>query len=199
MLHNPFRIFCSLVLIAVIVLSPSSSFAGFEPHEVRTFERHKEMALKGDPAGQHALATHYVFGGGVLKDEVEAAKWYRKAAEQGYARSQDSLARCYLNGEGLAKDEAEALKWFRKAADQGYTLAQIQVGVFYAKGIIVTKDQIEAYAYFNLAGISDEIGREALTNLEKGMTQEARLKGQQRTKELLKEIEARKISKRVAK
>jgi hypothetical protein len=58
----------------------------------------------------------------------------------------------------------------------------------------VGKDEIEAYAYFNLAGIRYEDARKALARLEARMTPEARLKGQHRTKELQKEIEARNAS-----
>ncbi len=53
------------------------------------------------------------------------------------------------------------------------------------------KDEIEAYAYYNLAGITDEVGRKNLAILEKKMSPDARLLGQQRTKQLEKEISGR--------
>ena len=94
-------------------------------------------------------------------------------------------------GKGVAKDEVEAVKWYRKAADQGDAQAQFNLGVCYRKGEGVAKDEIEAYAYYNLAGITDEDARKDLAILEKGMSPDVRLRGQQRTKELQKEIEAK--------
>jgi hypothetical protein len=55
----------------------------------------------------------------------------------------------------------------------------------------VVKDEVEAYAYFNLAGISDESARTLRERLEKLMTPEARMRGQQRTKELQAEIDSK--------
>jgi hypothetical protein len=55
----------------------------------------------------------------------------------------------------------------------------------------VPKDGIEAYAFYNLAGIWVEHARKNREILEKRLSQEAVLRGQQRTKELQKEIEAK--------
>ena len=63
----------------------------------------------------------------------------------------------------------------------------------------VLKDEIEAYAYYNLAGITYEKARNNLTTLEKKLSPEARLRGQQRTKELQKEIEAKIAAKQAGK
>jgi hypothetical protein len=53
----------------------------------------------------------------------------------------------------------------------------------------VAKDVIEAYAYWSLAGIKAEAARESLAILEKQMSPDARLLGQQRAKQMQKEIE----------
>ena len=148
---------------------------------------------------QYHLGVCYQKGKGVVKDCVEAVKWYRKAADQGLANAQYNLGYCYKYGEGVAKDDIEAVKWYRKAADQGYAPAQLSLGNLYLDGESVSKDEIEAYAYFNLAGIRNEIpnkdARKALALLEAKLTPDARLKAQQRTKELQKEMEARNASK----
>src|ERR1017187_5820150 len=87
----------------------------------------KAKAEGGDSIAQYTLAGKYIFGDGVVRDEVEAFKWYRKAADQGNAQAQYTLGCCYINGQlfpftppmkGVTKDEAEAVKWFRKAAEQ---------------------------------------------------------------------------------
>jgi hypothetical protein len=83
----------------------------------------------------------------------------------------------------------EAVKWYQKAAFAGNHFAQSNLGNYYAKGEGVPKDIIEAYAYLNLAGTVLAEARENLAILEKGMSQDVRLKGQQRTKELQRIIE----------
>ena len=122
---------------------------------------------------------------------MQAASWYRKAAEQGYANAQSALGIFYAKGEGLAKDSVQAVLWFRKAAEQGNAIAQSALGYCYSKGEGVAKDEIEAYAYWNLAGVTNENARMHLAILEEKMSPDARLLGQQRTKQLEKEISGR--------
>jgi TPR repeat protein len=144
---------------------------------------------------QHNLGYCYFNDLGVAQDQAEAAKWFRKAADQGYVKAQCDLGACYFNGSGVAKDEVEGAKWYRKAADRGHDLAQFELGVCYRNGEGVARNEVEAYAYFNLAGITFERARENLAILEKGMSPDARTRGQQRTKELQKEIEAKQAGK----
>jgi TPR repeat protein len=127
----------------------------------------------------------------VAKDEVEAVRWYRKAADQGDAGAQSNLGFCYANGTGVAKDEVEAVRWYRKAADQGDAGAQSNLASCYAYGKGVAKDEIEACAYWNLSGITFESARKNLFIWERKMSPNARLLGQQRTKQLQNEIEGR--------
>ena len=61
------------------------------------------------------------------------------------------------------------------------------------------KDYVEAYAYFNLASSTDEDARSNRGMMEKGMSPDARTRGQQRTKELQKEIEAKIAAKKAGK
>jgi TPR repeat protein len=144
------------------------------PEEVKAFEGYKAKAEKGDAVAQFKLGF-----------------WYRKAADQGYADAQFNLGACYYKGEGVAKDQVEAVKWYRMAADQGDAGAQFGLGVCYYNGEGVAKDQVEAYAFFNLAGITEEPARKLADYLEKRLSPEAVLRGQQRTKELQKEINAK--------
>jgi len=57
----------------------------------------------------------YDNGGGVLKDDKEAVKWYRKAAEKGNASAQYNLGGMYVYGEGVLKDLSKAKYWIKKA------------------------------------------------------------------------------------
>jgi TPR repeat protein len=181
----------SAVLFTVLALLPWSASAGMTPEEVKAFEGFKVQAEKGDANAQSNLGHCYASGRGVAKDGVQAVKWYRKAADQGYAAAQFNLGLCYFNGEGVAKDFVQAVSWYRKAAEQGNASAQYNLGVCYAKGEGVAKDEIEAYAYWNLAGITDEDARKNLAILEKKMSRDEIASGQQRTKQLQKEIEAK--------
>ena len=119
-------------------------------------------------------------------------KWYRKAADQGNALAQYFLGVCYADGKGVAKDDVESVKWFRKAADQGDASCQYILGHCYANGKgSLAKDDVEAYAYYNLAGITIEEARKNRDILEKKLSPDAVSRGQQRSTELQKEIEAK--------
>ena len=164
---------------------------GVAKDQVQAVKWFRKAADQGRASAQFNLAVCYHNGEGVAKDQVEAVKWIRKAADQGYAEAQDKLGVCYNRGEGVAKDQVEAVKWIRKAADQGLASAQGNLGFCYRNGEGVAKDQVEAYAYYNLAGITNEDARKELAILEKGMSPDVRLRGQQRTKQLQKEIESK--------
>ena len=96
----------------------------------------KVLAEKGDQVAQYNLGVMYRDHpesktlSHVLKDDVEAAKWFRNSALQGYREAQFALAQKYAYGVG--KDEKEeAAKWVRKAAEQGHNLAQYMLGQMY--------------------------------------------------------------------
>jgi TPR repeat protein len=123
---------------------------------------------------------------------VKAVEWYRKAAEQGNAHAQFCLGVTYSTGEGGIKYSVKAMEWLRKAAEQGHGDAQYYLGNGYAEGGEgVPKDEIEALAWFNIVAAA---GREdAIYNRGKMETQVGRagtLTAQQRSREILKEIEA---------
>ena len=86
------------------------------------------------------------------------------------------------------------MAWYRKAAAQGYAEAQIQLGYLYTRGQGVTKDEVEAYAYWSLVPARFQFIRDQLAALETNLAPDARLRGQQRTKELQKEIDANKVA-----
>ena len=115
---------------------------------------------------------------------------YKARAERGDPVAQFNLGNCYADGEGVAKDQVQAVSWYRKAAKQGNANAQFNLGVCYHYGEGVAKDQVEAYAYYNLVGIKYDQARKALAIFEKRMSHDFLLRGQQRTKQLQKEIES---------
>src|SRR6266567_2974420 len=116
------RLIFTLLLVssvAVVQLAAQQTKADQKP-----IEEVKAKAEAGDAKSQVELGRRYDKGEGVMKDQVEAVKWYRKAAEQNYAKAQNNLGDCYYKGEGVAKDRVEAVKWYRKAAEQNDAKAQ---------------------------------------------------------------------------
>jgi hypothetical protein len=112
------------------------------------FKETKELAEKGDAIAQFNLGDCYDNGQVVLKDPVEAVKWYRKSAEQGVAQAQYKFGYCYYHGVGVLKDPVEAVKWYHKAAEQGFVDAQLFLVRCYDDGIGVPKDSVEADKWF---------------------------------------------------
>ena len=96
---------------------------------------------------------------------------------------------------GMTPKEVNAFQGYKAEAEKGNRGAQFILGLCYAAGEGVAKNQVEAYAYLSLAGIEYEPARKDLAILENRMSPDARLRGQQRTKELQKEIEAKQAGK----
>ena len=139
---------------------------------------------------QTTLGLWYAKGEHVPKDEVESVKWFRRAALQNDAKAQLYLGGMYANGEGVPKDSVEAVKWYRKAADQGNVDAQGNLGAMYANGEGVPKDAVEGLAWSNVAAASgEELFVKNRDQLERRVGAEATLAAQQRSKQILKEIE----------
>ena len=122
-----------------------------------------------------------------------------KAAQRGDAKAQVNLGYAYHGGQGVAMDKAEAVKWFRQAADQGNSDGQRALGYCYHDGVGMGKDEIEAFAYWTLAAITDTEAREKVADLKGKMTPAALSRGEQRAKELQKEIDAKMATKKSGK
>jgi hypothetical protein len=74
-------------------------------------EEWRKKAEQGEASAQNKLGTCYSNGEGVVKNEVEAVKWYSKAALQGNTEAQLNLGICYTLGEGVSKNYILAYKW----------------------------------------------------------------------------------------
>lgn len=143
---------------------------------------------RGNKPDQYGLGSFFQVG---PVDHAEAVRWFRKAAEQGNSDGEYYVGRAYDSGKGVPEDKALAVKWYRKAAENGLAIAQYMLGHAYETGEGVAKDEIEAYAYFNLAGATEKGARERIATMEETMQPNVRLLGQQRTRELRKEIEGK--------
>ncbi|MDP4658109.1 MAG: sel1 repeat family protein [Opitutales bacterium] len=143
---------------------------------------------RGNKPDQYGLGSFFQVG---PVDYAEAVRWFRKAAEQGDPDGEYYVGRAYDSGKGVSEDKVQAVKWYRKAAEKGVAIAQYMLGHAYETGEGVAKDEIEAYAYFNLAGATEKGARERIAKMEETMQPNVRLLGQQRTRELRKEIEGK--------
>lgn len=88
--------------------------------------RYYRMAAdQGDPAGDYGVASLYLAGEGVDKDQAEGVRWMSMAAEKGYGPAVQVMAEAYLDGSlGVTPDREEALRLLRLAAAQGYESAR---------------------------------------------------------------------------
>ena len=116
--------------------------------------RYKLAADKGNAEAQFKLgALHEHGGGGLLKDDREAARLYKLAADQGNADAQVKLGVFYEQGRGgLPKDDREAARLYKLAVGEGNADAQVNLGVFYEQGRGgLPKEEPEAARLYKLA------------------------------------------------
>ena len=186
-----------------IVSAPNSAVSA--NGEVKTFEDCRAKAEQGQAEAQYYLGMIYRTGShGMGKDVPVSVTWLTKSAEQGHSKAQYYLGRTYFdfdgNTSGVAKDTRNAVSWWGKAAAQGDADAQEALGFCYAKGFGgLVKNEIEAYALYELAESKNEEAGKRLAAIEKTLSPETRLRGQQRTKELQKVINANIAAKKAGK
>ena len=90
-------------------------------------------AEQGDAQAQFKVGYSYEIGGGVIKDAVEAVKWYTKSAERGNAFAQYKLGFMYYKGNGVLKDPVEAHAWSNLASAGGYEKGRKLLAIIEAK------------------------------------------------------------------
>ncbi len=101
----------------------------YEQSDQEKFKELLKKAEAGDAEAQAEVGIRYFDGQGVIKDEVEAVKWFRKAADQGDARAQNGLGVCYGKGKGVSKDYETGYMWYLLAGAQGSELARKNAGI----------------------------------------------------------------------
>jgi TPR repeat protein len=142
---NRAAVLLMFLMLGVTAAQQTNSTAGIT--NGTAFIELKVKAEKGDAISQNALGMCFE----MVKDDIEAIKWFRKAAEQNYTVAQFQLGWCYEHGLGVRTDYAESLRWYRKAADQNYAYAQFNLGNCYANGVGVAKNYMEATKWYRKA------------------------------------------------
>ena len=100
-------------------LSDSASSVALEN---ASFEQVRQLAEKGNPTAQNALALRYFQGdekAGVKLDEKQAVHWFTSAAEHGNVAAQSKLGFLYWSGRGVSKNLTQAYLWTLIACGQG--------------------------------------------------------------------------------
>jgi TPR repeat protein len=99
---------------------------------------YRDAAAQDDAEGHAGLASLYLTGRGVAKDEKLALRHFSKAAELGHASSVNVLADAYLKKQyGLdadGPDGAAALGVWRRAAGQGHLASAQALAMAYRAG-----------------------------------------------------------------
>jgi TPR repeat protein len=149
-----------------------------------------KAANQGDAEGERNVGLAYEEGQGIEQNVKTAAEWYRKAAEKGNADGETDLGLLFLKGSGVEKDHSEAAKWLLKASEQGVTGSQYNLGLLYYYGDGVPQDFVEALAWIIVsASEGGNMAEDTLPKLEAKVGLEVTMRAQQRSKELLKDIE----------
>jgi TPR repeat protein len=165
---------------------------------------YEKDASEGGYQSAHALALLYLDGNGVIKDVEEALKWLKKSSEGGYMEAKKSLGSMYDDGNVVDVDRVTASKYYLEVALSGDVDYQRLMGVRFQEGLGVSGDANpdlsgdlnEAYAWFNVAASNGDSRAAGLReDVAKSLDTEWILAAQKRSREILKEIEAKKAKK----
>jgi hypothetical protein len=153
---------CALYSLGVMHEMGLEDFEKDIPEDLNYYQDGFEqlMLSQEDLFAQNILGLMYLYGRGVVKNEILAIEWFRKAAEQNNAEAQYELGEIYLHNnvlesltkalepgvnlkekttlQDLAKTliaaERQAFIWFEKAGQQGSARAQCVLAEMYARG-----------------------------------------------------------------
>jgi hypothetical protein len=90
--------------------------------ETASFDQLRQMAENNDPAAENALGLRYYQGDEknlIVKNEVEASRWFLRAADHGSLPAQAKLGALYWGGRGVPKNVNEAYFWTVLARARG--------------------------------------------------------------------------------
>jgi TPR repeat protein len=151
---------------------------------------------EGGDDSAYRLALLYLSGRGVIKDVEEALKWFKRASEGGNIDAKKSIANLYDTGGEVGYDATMASKLYLEVALTGDVWSQRLLGFRYRNGNGLSVDSVESYAWFNVCASSDDsVAAMERDEAAKTLTRAQILAAQKRSREILKEIEAKKAKK----
>jgi localization factor PodJL len=86
-------------------------------------------ATSGDRIAQFVVASKFLEGREVGRDEAAAARWFERSAAQGLAPAQYRLATLYERGSGVSRNPDVAARYYEQAAVQGNVRAMHNLAV----------------------------------------------------------------------
>ena len=107
-----------------------------------------EAAQNGETKQMFDVATCYLRGDGVDRDERLAYEWFLKAAEQGDSKAQFRVGLCFLDGTGVERDAEKAWKWFLRSVEYGDASLQFAVAGLYKRGEGTRKNPELAFEWY---------------------------------------------------
>jgi TPR repeat protein len=169
---------------------------GVEKDQQQAVRYYRMAAANKDPIAYNNLGLLYLHGQGVIRDDEEAVRFFRLASDNGHIPGKKNLGYMYAEGKGVKSDDAIASRLYLEAAYEGDTECQRVIAGRFKLGVGLPRDPIEAYAWYNIAAASgDEQAINARKELEDVLDGGVASSGQKRSRELLKEIEAKKAKK----
>ncbi|WP_102961163.1 tetratricopeptide repeat protein [Mangrovicella endophytica] len=134
------------------MLIQASPAGGFE--EARSYFEKAAKAGVGD--AQYAMAQLYIYGRGVKKTDLAAAReWLKTAASNGYDTAQIEYGIWLVNGKGGPANAQEGFLWLKRAAERGNPIAINRVAHLYKDGIGTAADRGQAAMWSVLAKRAD--------------------------------------------
>lgn len=142
------------ILLPLLLIASGSAFASLNDG-IQAYHRgdyavaikNFEAALDTDPAAKHYLASLYIQGKGVGKDETKAKALYTEAAQSGYLPSITNLGTLYLE----AKDYVKARKYLALGAEQNDARSQHLLGQIYQRALGTDRDFEKAASLYKQA------------------------------------------------
>jgi TPR repeat protein len=169
---------------------------GVEKDQQQAVRYYRMAAARNEPVSCNNLGLLYLHGKGVIKDDEEAVRLFKVASDKGHVPAKKNLGYMYAEGKGVKSDDTVASGLYLEAAYEGDAECQRVIGSRYKMGIGLPRDPTEAYAWYNIAAASgDEQAIKARKELEDVLDSGVASSGQKRSRELLKEIEAKKAKK----
>ena len=105
------------------------------------------LAKKGNTDAQYNIATMYIRGDGLQKNNKLSLYWFLQAAKRGHVESQFMLGKIYYDGISVRRSYKKSLTWLLKAAKKGHTKARNNLALMYYHGKGVKKDLGKAFKW----------------------------------------------------
>lgn len=103
----------------------------------------KKAAAQGDMDAKMYMASSYIFGVGVKKNEDTARQYYIDSAKNGNPIAQYTLAKHFLDSRQMANKKL-GLIWLNKAVQAGNPAALTKLAQLHLAGQLVAKDPLSA-------------------------------------------------------